>query len=109
MRRKSASRSRPGPPSENQRALSAREETMLFLFRQLSLHQQREKILSLQALVDANRIVGKSVKGPLKPASNEDVRAAFKDVPDEPRLVRKKRKKKPDRDLGDAMGDYLDD
>lgn len=79
---------------------------MLFLFRQLSHHQQREKILNLQALVDANRVAARQVKGKLVPASNEDVRAAFRDVPDEPRAVQQRRDR---RDPGAAMGDYLDE
>ena len=93
-------------------ASTAREEIMLLLFRELSAHQQREQITYLRALFDANRIsLSHLMGGLLKTVSNEDVRAAFKDVPapGQKSAVKRKPPKKPGRDLGDAMGDYLDD
>lgn len=79
---------------------------LLLLFRDLSRNQQRELIIETQALFEANQIVKGQLKTKkLKPAGNEVVRAAFKDVPP----PRKPKKKNPGRDMGDAMGDFLDD
>lgn len=87
-------------------ALTAREEMMLELFAVLTPHQQREAVLEMLALGEANRVSRKLMQGrQLRAISNEEVRAAFSDVPP---LVRSQ-KKRPGRDPGDAMGDYLDD
>lgn len=82
---------------------------MLEVFKQLTPHQQREAVLEMLALAEANRVSRKLLKGrQLRAISNEEVRAAFKDVPPVVSPPAKK-KRKPGRDLGDAMGDYLDD
>ncbi len=85
---------------------TARQEMMLLLFKGLSAHQQREEIIRLRAMFEANEVSRRHLNGkPLRAASNEAVRAAYKDTP----APGAKRKKKPGRDLGDAMGDFLDD
>lgn len=81
---------------------------MVELFRQLTPHQQREAVLEIHALTEANRLVSKKLlQGrQLRAISNEEVRAAFKDAPP---ILPKKQTKKKGRDLGDAMGDFLPD
>lgn len=66
----------------NAQPLTAKEETLLLAFRVLSQHQQHEIIEEMQALVDANNVSREKLKTKkLRPASNEVVRAAFKDTP----------------------------
>lgn len=89
-------------------ARTAKEETVLFLFRGLSQHQQREVIMKLRALIDANIITQSLIgKRRLDPTSNEVVRAAFKDIPPPAgRTAVKKRAKKPGRPPGAPLDDY---
>lgn len=69
-------------PSDRLPDLKPREEIMLLLFQGLFSHQQREAIEELRALFHANQIMRKELgQGTLKGVSNEQVRAAFKDVP----------------------------
>lgn len=90
-------------------AISAKEEMLLLLFRGISAHQQRELILEMQAMVEANTVIRRRLKGKrLHAVSNEAVRAAFRDVP-QPKRAATKPSKKKGRDPGAAMGDYLDD
>lgn len=64
------------------KTLTAKEETLLMAFRVLSSHQQREIIEEMQALVDANNVTREKLKSKkLRPATNEIVRAAYKDIP----------------------------
>lgn len=74
---------RKAPRAQNERAaVNAREEILLLLFRDLSRHQQREMIIDLQAMFEANKIAKAELQGkPLRAVSNEEVRAAFKDAP----------------------------
>lgn len=91
---------------------NAKEEMLLLLFREMSAHQQREFIIELQAMSEANRYSTTKLKGkPLRTASNEAVKAAYKTIPPPAAATRhhKRTKKKPRRDLGDAMGDFIDE
>ena len=85
--------------------LTAREEMILLIVKELTLQQQRELVMELRALLDANRVARHQMNGKqFRTASNEIVRAAFHEVP----TPAKESKKKPGRDLGDAMGDFLE-
>lgn len=86
---------------------TAKEEILLELYRGLFSHQQARLITGLRALFDANQIVRKELgQKPLRGVSDDDVRAAFGDVP---ASTAKKKRQAPKRDQGDAMGDFLDD
>ena len=88
--------------------LKPREEILLLLFRGLFSHQQLEVIQKLRAAFDANQFARKEMGvKELKGVSNEAVRVAFKDVP-QPKEQRKPSKKASGRNLGDAMGDFLE-
>lgn len=77
-------------PNPEITAMTAREEMVLLLFRRLSYHQQRESVLEMHALAEANRISESYMKSAeLRPISNEDVRAVFKDIPPPRRASRK--------------------
>lgn len=93
-------------------AMNGREEMILFLFRDLSAHQQRELISEMRALCDANRITrDKMHVRQFHPTSNEAVKAAFKDVPPPAtaRRIRKRPKKPPGRPPGAPLDDFLGD
>jgi len=63
-------------------AKDAREEMMLLLFRGLTPEQQRELVLEINALVSGNREVQKRfLNKPLRTFGNQDVAAAFGQVP----------------------------
>lgn len=88
--------------------LPAKEQIMLHLFRGLFLLQQQRLVTGLRALFDANQITRKELgQKPLNGVSDEQVRAAYGDIP-LPRHVGRKINK-PKRELGDAMGDFLGD
>lgn len=90
--------------------LSAKEGILLYLYRGLFSLQQERLIVSLRALFEANQITRKELdQKPLRGVSDEDVRKAFGDAPFL-RMKRVERKRRsPNRDLGDAMGDFLDE
>lgn len=79
---------------------------LLLLFRELSGHQQREQIIKMQALFEANRIIKMQLNGrELNATSNEAVRAAFRDVPS-PRKNAASKRKGQSRDGDSLMGDF---
>lgn len=86
------------------RAKDAKEEILLYLYRGLFTLQQARLIQNLRALFDANQITRKELgQTPLRGVSDQDVVRAFGKTPP-PKGSRKKTK----RELGDAMGDFLD-
>lgn len=92
--------------SSDATAQTAREEMALILMRELSMHQQREVIQKIRALVDANRVIRTQLKSPLSATSNETVRAAFKDIPVP---QQKKNARAPKKAQGRPPGTELDD
>lgn len=94
-----------GGPSESD--LPAKEQMILALYRGLTPEQQRELVLETMASVEANRRIKEFVKGELHTFSNEEVRAAFGDIP--PLRRRRQEKAKPKRDPGTAMDDFLEE
>lgn len=61
--------------------LSAREEIVIELFRQLHTDQRNEFVKKLRAAVDANSEIERRMGRPLKPVSNERVAAKFGTTP----------------------------
>lgn len=90
-------------------ARDGREEILLHLYRGLFSLQQESLIASLRALFQANQITRKELRQTvLRGVSDEDVRRAFGDAPFH-RMKKLRRKASPRRDLGDAMGDFLEE
>lgn len=90
-------------------ARDAREEILLYLYRGLFSLQQERLIIRLRALFHANQITRKELgQKVLRGVSDDQVRSAFGDAPFH-RMKKLKRKAAPGRELGDAMGDFLDD
>lgn len=87
-------------------AQDAREAILLHLYRGLFSLQQQRLIQGLRALFDANQITRKELgQKPLRGVSDDQVEQAFGKVP----AQRKRAKRSSPRDLGDAMGDFLND
>lgn len=88
-------------------ALSAKEQMMITLFRGLTPEQQRETVIETLAYVEANRQVQQRfLDKPLRTVSNEEVRAAFGDIPPiKPRRLARE-KAKPRRDPSTPLDDY---
>lgn len=75
---------------------------MVELYRGLFYHQQRRLVVGMRALVQANQITRRELgQKPLRGVSDEAVERAFGKIPPP------NKKRPPDRDLGDAMGDFL--
>jgi parvulin-like peptidyl-prolyl isomerase len=92
--------------------LNPREEMLVLLFRNLTVAQQREAVLEMLALQEANEITQRQLgKTKLETISNERVRELFKAVPavQVGEAKRKKKKRGPSRGPGDEMGDYPDE
>lgn len=99
----SQSKLRPHDPDES-RARDGKEEILLHLYRGLFTLQQQRLVTGLRALFDANQITRKELgQKPLRGVSDDQVVKAFGKIP-----VRKRVAKSDDRQLGDAMGDFLD-
>lgn len=95
--------------SDDARARDAKEEILLLLYRGLFSLQQTKLLQNLRAAFDANQITRKELgQKPLRGVSDQQVREAFGDAPFH-RLKRNGKKKPSKRDLGDAMGDFLED
>lgn len=96
-------------PDPDITAMTAREEMVLLLFRRLSYHQQRESILEMHALTEANRVSKKYLKdgADLRPIGNEEVRAVFKDIP--PPSRKNGAKRSPGRPPSAPLDDVPDD
>lgn len=93
-------------PAPYDTAQNAREEILLHLYRGLFGLQQAKLIQGLRALFEANQITRKELgQKPLRGVSDEAVERAFGKVPP----IKKRAKGKASRDIGDAMGDFLDD
>lgn len=91
---------------DDARAQDAREEMLLYLYRGLFSLQQARLIRGLRALFDANQITRKELgQKALRGVSDEDVERAFGKTP----MSAKKKKPARRRDIGDAMGDFLEE
>lgn len=91
-------------------ARDAREEILLHLYRGLIPLQQARLIQSLRALFDANQVARRQLgEKPLRGVNDHEVRAAFGDAPFHTLKRKAKKTGASKRDLGDAMGDFLDD
>jgi transcriptional regulator with XRE-family HTH domain len=89
---------------------TAQEEILLHLFAGLFKLQRRELIDEMHALYRANEITRKELgQQPLRGVSNAQIEAAFGVTPAPPGNKHPKKKHNGERDLGSAMGDYLDD
>lgn len=92
-------------PATYDTAQNAREEILLHLYRGLFGLQQARLIQGLRALFDANQITRKELgQKPLRGVSDEAVERAFGKIP-----ASNRKKNGKTRDMGDAMGDFLDD
>lgn len=86
---------------------SAREEMLLLLFSGLFAHQQRELLLKLHALFEANQITRKELGlRELRGVSDAQVEAAFKAVPVPAKGTRSKGRTAPGRNPDAAMDDF---
>lgn len=97
----------PSQPQSSPSDITAREEILLHLYRGLFTLQQARLVQGLRALFDANQITRKELgQKALRGVSDEEVERAFGKVP---LGTRKGPKGGPRRQLGDAMGDFLDE
>lgn len=94
------------PAADYAVAKDAREEILLHLYRGLFSLQQAHLIQGLRALFDANQVTRKELgQQQLRGVSDADVERAFGKVP----VISKAARRKKGRELGDAMGDFLDE
>lgn len=102
---------RPAAASPAEEGLEAREQILLLLYRGLFAAQQERLIAGLRAAFEANQLVRKQLGNkPLRGVTDDEVRNAFGDAPFHLIKHGKKKSKRaaPGRDIGDAMGDFLE-
>lgn len=58
-------------------SLTAKEEVVIELFRLLDIEQRNHLVRGMRALVDANRVTQRKLKGPIKVVGNGRIEARY--------------------------------